>query len=501
MSDATSTYLSTSEYRDLDELVSIGIDVGSSTTHLVLSRLELGRRNSAFHRKTEILRKTVIYESPILFTPFLSDDTIDVERIAKFVEASCAAAGIDRNKIGAGAIICTGEAAKRNNARQITNKLADAAGEFVCAAAGHHLEARLAACGSGSVAFSQMVPETVVNLDIGGGTTKRTLINHGSVEDTSAISVGARLLTTDSHGRIAWRAKALDIVEKAAGVSVRVGDVLDEGTAARLADAMAGLLIEFLGLAPMGKTAGRLLVTAPPAPLPQTVVFSRPPRMRISPFYLICSGGVSEFFYEMSSTVTGDLGPMLAAALRRKLSHLPDERIRYPASGIRATVIGVSNFTLQASGETVFISVEGRLPLKNLPVFVADFNWERPDPMMLEQSLLSILSEHEAGGPLAVYLGTSNRVGYSRIQLLAGVVARVFAGFSDEVAFVFGHDVANSFGRALAKTAPWLRSVCIDEIEVGTLDFIDIGQPSGTYVPIVVKSLLFRSVQDSYRPK
>ncbi|MEA2987442.1 MAG: ethanolamine utilization protein EutA, partial [Alphaproteobacteria bacterium] len=173
---------------------SVGIDVGSSTTHLTISRLVVGRRDSHFHRKPEVLERVAIYRSPVIFTPFEDGGIIDHDAILAFVQRSYREAGIAVGDINTGAVICTGEAARRQNAKAITEALAKDSGKFVCATAGHHFEAILAAHGSGSVDLSHHFDGVTINLDIGGGTTKRTVIRDGVIEDTAAINIGARLI-------------------------------------------------------------------------------------------------------------------------------------------------------------------------------------------------------------------------------------------------------------------------------------------------------------------
>src|SRR5207302_3038475 len=138
--------------------------------------------------------RRTIYRSPVTFTPFLDESTIDHDAVLAFVQASYREAGVGVGEIATGAVICTGEAARRRNAEAITKALAKGSGKFVCATAGHHFEAMLAAHGSGAVELSHHYDGATINLDIGGGTTKRALIRDGAIEDTAAINVGARLI-------------------------------------------------------------------------------------------------------------------------------------------------------------------------------------------------------------------------------------------------------------------------------------------------------------------
>ena len=92
-----------------------------------------------------------------------------------------AAAGeLTPDDIDTGAVILTGEALKRDNARAIADLFAEESGKFVCASAGHNMEALMAANGSGAVALSRQDHQTILNIDTGGGTIKLGLC-HGEV--------------------------------------------------------------------------------------------------------------------------------------------------------------------------------------------------------------------------------------------------------------------------------------------------------------------------------
>jgi ethanolamine utilization protein EutA len=96
-----------------------------------------------------------------------------------FRDAYCAA-GITRADVDSGAVIPTGEAIKRRNARAIDEIFASESGKFVCATAGHRLESILSAHGSGATALSAKRSAGVLHVDIGGGTSKLALIDNAS---------------------------------------------------------------------------------------------------------------------------------------------------------------------------------------------------------------------------------------------------------------------------------------------------------------------------------
>jgi ethanolamine utilization protein EutA len=162
-------------------LKSVGIDIGSSTSHMVFSRLTLRRQGAALSGRFKVTDRQVLFRSKIMLTPYLSDTLIDVEQVQHFIANAYREARLQPDDIDTGAVIITGEALKKENAQPIVEYFAQYAGKFICAAAGHNHEALLAAYGSGAVDLSRSEAKTVLNVDMGGGTTKFALIAHGEV--------------------------------------------------------------------------------------------------------------------------------------------------------------------------------------------------------------------------------------------------------------------------------------------------------------------------------
>src|SRR3954452_15168025 len=176
------------------ELTTVGIDIGSSTSHLMFSRVHLQRLGTALSSRFVVVSRKIIWQSPILLTPYLADYTIDVDELGGFIGGCYGYAGVDPDDVDSGAVILTGEAIKRRNARAIADLFSEEAGKFVCASAGHHMECQMAAHVSGAVALSRGHGATILNVDIGGGTTKFALIEKGVITATAALAVGGRLV-------------------------------------------------------------------------------------------------------------------------------------------------------------------------------------------------------------------------------------------------------------------------------------------------------------------
>lgn len=482
--------------------LSAGIDIGSSTMHVTLSELKVGRPDNFLFGKPCVLERRIVYQSPIRFTPFTPRGVIDEAEIAAFVAETYRAAGVTPSDIGAGAVICTGEAAQKSNAAAITAAIAGASGRFVCATAGHHYEAVLAAHGSGAVEASQHLEFPVLSLDIGGGTTKRSYIVGGKILETAAINVGSRLIAFAADGRVTRIEQAGRSISQAAGVEVRIGETLSIAAQRAIAQAAARLVSEFVGLAALSPLARELLVTNAPSPLPDVLVVADRPRLKLKEFAIVMSGGVAEFVFGDTAIEPGDLGPELGAALRSQiLDPLPPDHVLVPRQAIRATVIGACQQSFQVSGETVFVGEGVPLPLRNVPVRQVALDWTNVAAQTVAAAVDAALGRDEVDGDTALYFDGPQRVGYGKATAIAaGIVAGLqpHAGVATLVV-VFARNIAGIVGAELARRLPGRHIVCLDEIEVGELDYLDIdGAPAGeTYLPVVTKSLVFSRNQSN----
>src|SRR5215475_9391546 len=344
------------------ELTTVGIDIGSSTSHLMFARVHLQRLSAALSSRFVVVDRKILWQSPILLTPYRPDYTIDVDDLSGFIGGCYTYAGIERDKVDSGAVILTGEALKRRNARAIADLFSDEAGKFVCASAGHHMECQMAAHGSGAVALSRGHNATLLNVDVGGGTTKFALIEDGRILATCAVAVGVRLTGEGENGLTRVEPPAEEVA-KALDVELGLGKVLTASDRKRIATRMARVVLGLIDLRQPGELAHRLMVTdAWPAELANKAIDA-----------MTFSGGVAEYLYKRESRRFGDLGSDLAEELRHALALRRDRPpIWDPGQGIRATVIGAAQFSVQISGNTILIADPDKLPLQNLPVLSCD---------------------------------------------------------------------------------------------------------------------------------
>ncbi|HZZ94252.1 MAG TPA: ethanolamine ammonia-lyase reactivating factor EutA [Usitatibacter sp.] len=474
------------------ELTTVGIDIGSSTSHLMFSGVRLQRKTQALSSQFVVIERKVIWKSPILLTPFLADGTIDAAALGRFVDESYRAAGLEREAIDTGAVILTGEAIKRTNARAIAELFAADSGRFVCASAGHHLECVLAAHGSGAVAMSRESGRTILNVDIGGGTTKLALAARGRVAATCAFAVGGRLVAFDAGGRVARIDESAEIAARASAAALRLGERPRGNDVDAIVDALADAAIAMIrGDAPSGLAAQLLLTEPLPAgSRPDAVVFS---------------GGVSEYLYGRESREYGDIALALAG---RITAALRDGRIPFPVEEprerIRATVIGASQFTVQVSGKTIHISDESVLPLRNVPVIPAAVDLdETVDAGAVARAIAAALErapyhDHHA---IALAVRWEGDPLYARLRGLAEGIALAMApperegrGDGSALVLMIDGDVGRTLGHILEHELSLGRPVIsIDGIQLNEFDFVDLGEvirPTDV-VPVVIKSLLF----------
>src|SRR5262245_46352648 len=344
------------------ELTTVGIDIGSSTSHLMFARVHLQRLTTALSSRFVVIERKVLWQSPILLTPYRPDYTIDVDELAGFIGGCYCYAGIEREAVDSGAVILTGEALKRRNARAIAELFAEDAGKVGCASAGHHMGCQMAAHGSGAIALSRGHNATLLNVDIGGGTTKFALIENGRILATCAIAVGGRLIVEDEQAVTRIEEPAQQLLA-ALGLNLAPGKPLQADRRQRIAARMARLITGLIDLRQGGELARALLVTEP---WPTELANKRVDAMTFS-------GGVAEYLYKRETRRFGDLGSDLAEELRHALAHRRDlPPVWDPGQGIRATVIGAAQFSVQISGNTILIADPDKLPLQNLPVLSCD---------------------------------------------------------------------------------------------------------------------------------
>jgi ethanolamine utilization protein EutA len=471
-------------------ILSVGIDIGSSTSHLVFSHLTLQRKGASLSTQFEVTDRRVLYRSPIMLTPYQSATLIDVDKLSAFFDEQYRKAGFGPADVDTGAVVITGEALLKENAQPIAEMFAHHSGKFICASAGPNHEALLAAHGCGAVALSKQENATVINIDMGGGTTKLSLIRDGVVNSTAAISVGARLLAFDSSGKVTRVENPARILLRQFGRETAVGQELDEEAKEKLVDLMVGAMFEILDGPPTSQLAKDLMVT-------EEGLAAYKGLSEVD--YLIFSGGVSEYVYQHDDTAYGDLGPLVGAAVRERLRGVGAKlAVQEPAEGIRATVIGAGEYTVQASGVTSYLSDLDVLPAFGLKVVKAAVNKHQSLADSLNNALAKFdLSQFTEG--LAIALALEELPSYQVVRHMAQEINNLLQRSTDPnmpLYLVVDADIAKSLGGILKDELKVPGAIiAVDGIDAGDLDYVDIGRPMGVSesLPVTVKSLMFPS--------
>ena len=467
------------------ELTTVGIDIGSSTSHLMFARVHLQRKTQGLSSEFVVVSREILWRSPILLTPFLPDYTIDAGRLRSFFEEAYRSAGLAPKDIDSGAVILTGEAVKRRNAQAIAQIFAADAGKFVCASAGHHMECVLAAHGSGATAISKRTHRTVLNVDIGGGTTKFALIANGEIESTCAVAVGGRLIAMHPDGTLARVEDPARQVARTLGIDLALGAPLSDADRDRLADALAGIVIAMIAGEAPGALAEELMLTEPlSAARPHIVTFT---------------GGVSEYLFGRESATFGDIARPLAQRIHDAFSSgRINLRIMNPGQGIRATVIGASQFTVQVSGKTIHMSEAIALPIRNVPVVFPALKLNAEfEAAGVATAIRSALESIDASPdqPIALGIRWHGDPYYQRMRELAeGIAAALGEKTALPLILMVDGDIGRLLGHILEHELRVQRGIIsIDGIHLREFDYVDIGEviPDTGVVPVIIKSLLF----------
>jgi ethanolamine utilization protein EutA len=471
-------------------LTSVGIDIGSAGTQVIFSKVHLRRLSEDLTSRYYVVGRETLFCSPVALTPYQSEERIDDDKLRSIIGEAYASAGVDARDIDTGVVILTGEALRRENAQAIASLLAAQGGDFVCATAGHHMEAMLAGYGSGAARVSSDQGKRILNIDIGGGTTKLALIENGRVAATAAVHIGGRLQVTDERGHIVRLDPAGQHHAAQGGFRWNKGDRAAPAELDRIAEYMADALIAAIRMRPLPPPLKALYLTEPITDLGHVDG-------------IMVSGGVAEYVYGREERDFGDMGRRLGRALRRRLDAGALPWPLLPAGEcIRATALGASEYSVQLSGNTSTITDPGTLlPRRNLqvlqPPYVSDEAIE-PDKLAAAiQSHFTAFDLTEGEAEVALALRWRGAPSHDRIFAFAQGIVR---GIPNTIAqrkplsIMLDGDIAQTLGAVLREELDVKSEIlCIDGVVLWDFDYIDLGRirlPSMT-VPVTIKSLVF----------
>lgn len=475
----------------MEQLLSVGIDIGTSTTSMVISRLSVQNTASSFAvPRMSITDKEIVYRGEIHSTPIREGERIDAQAIASLLKEEYRRAGVAPDMLQTGAVIITGESSRKENAQAASQWLSELAGDFVIATAGPDLESVLAAKGAGIQQYSEEHACTAMNLDVGGGTSNLAVFSAGRQAGKGCWDIGGRLVRVDDTGRVTYISPRLLPVLEELGIPLREGDIAERSPLRRLTDRMASLLAEAAGILPATPLCHRLHT-----PGSAELRLERPAD-RIS-----FSGGVADYVYRPADGDWfrhGDIGPLLGRSLYESPAFL-HERLLRPQETIRATVVGAGSHTTMLSGSTIFFTDASLFPVRNLPVFVpgpeAESSALEGDGVPLAEEADRFREEYGADR-FVLRLARTGSPGYRTLCRLADALVipagRLPAGTPLYV--LTEQDFAQALGQALRRRSGGERPVvCIDSVQAQPGDYLDFGNPlrNGVAVPVVVKTLIY----------
>ena len=473
-----------------NEVLSVGIDIGTTTMSMIVSRLEMKNTAASYMvPDISITSKNIIYRSGIYMTPLISRTMLDGEKISTVIADEYRRAGIKPSDIDTGAVIVTGESALKENARVLIEQLSRFAGDFVVSTAGPDLESIIAGRGSGAEEFSKKYGCTVANLDVGGGTTNISVFSCGDLLGQTCLDAGGRLITYDPESRrISYVSRRLNDVAALYGTSFEEGSTADEITLHRAAGFLADAIVDSL------RFSHREITAVSTTSGSHSLVLSDPIQ------YISFSGGVADCYYNDVKDIYAysDLGPALAQELKKRVSGGEFTVIR-PAETIRATVVGAGTYMTNVSGSTISYN-EDIFPIKNLNVLAVSEEAEAPlyigDPGKLISELRWYLEQSQQDNA-AICVKGKEKISYTELKNMAESLLetdRQTIGDGCPLIIICENDMAKALGMVIERSTSRRQSIlCLDRIKVRSGDYIDIGRPvmDGVAVPVVIKTLIF----------
>ena len=477
---------------DKTAILSVGIDVGTSTTQVVFSKLQMDNAGGYFSvPRVAIVDKEVVYKSEVYMTPLKTDVLIDTEALRDIVAAEFRKAGYRPEDTDSGAVIITGESARKENSDAVLKSLSDFAGDFVVSAAGPDMESLIAGKGSGAWQYSMDHHCRVANLDIGGGTTNVVLFEDGEPLARGCLDIGGRLICMNPQGIITKVSPAAAVMAQAAGVSVSVGDRCDELKLTAVTRQMVAALNAYLGVGTKDIDAILRQIKTPGSsdfPVPEKVQA------------VFFSGGVADLIYHESADTWayGDIGVLLGRAIRESRLFTDFQKME-PGETIRATVVGAGTYTTTISGSTITYS-DDIFPLKNIPVIKLDEELQEAcfagetEPVI--RRIQWVLGQNDEEHFILAMPGKRNP-GYMEMKRAAASIRQIMDRVQppgEPILLVIESDIAKAMGQMIRQQPDLKRQVvAIDSIHVEDGEYVDMGKPmmNGMVIPVVVKTLIF----------
>ncbi len=473
-----------------EKIISVGIDIGTSTTQLIFSRLTIENIASGFTiPRISIVDREVFYKSDVYFTPLISQNQIDGLKIKDIVEKEYEKANIKKEDISTGAVIITGETARKDNANDVLQNLSGFSGDFVVATAGADLEGIIAGKGAGAHIFSKENFATVANIDIGGGTSNISLFKNGEIIETGCLDIGGRLIKLDSNRKIIYIADKIKKIIENKNLKLNVGDIATYENIKPIANVMVEILEQSIGV----RQADNLLDIA---------ITNKNISQKEKIQFISFSGGVADYVYNEEPIDDyfkfNDIGIILGETIRNSKTFFENIKLIKPMETIRATVVGAGSHTTEISGSTITFTKEN-FPIKNLPILKILKEEEENENTIaaaIKNKIEWFKLENELQ-PVAIAIDGKKNPSFNDINVYAkGLIEGMNEIIVQDLPIII--IVENDMAKVLGQTINCLLNfkkeiICIDSISVMNGDYIDIGKPiaENRVLPVVIKTLVF----------
>jgi ethanolamine utilization protein EutA len=464
-------------------ILSVGIDIGTTTTHIIFSRISVENIASSFLvPEVKITEKKIIYKSDIYFTPLMTREKINLEELKVIITKEYEKAGICKQDIDTGAIIITGETSRKENAEQVLKYLSEFAGDFVVATAGPDLEAVLAGYGAGASEASKKYTSKIMNFDIGGGTTNASVFWEGDIIDSFALDLGGRLVRINAEGVITYVSEKIKSIIATLNLNIQEGVVPKLNELMKLSDTLASVLYKIIQNESLDSELKKLFIQHYNKEL-------------VAELFMF-SGGVAEFVYDPMEIKTfeevirfGDIGPLLGYSIRKSIESIKS-RLLEPKEKIRATVIGAGIHSIRISGSTI-VYEDDILPIKNVPIIKLFNKEENLDE--LYNLICEKIKLYEDVTTAIAFKGPKSPT-YIQIKKAAKAIVDAYENSDKPLVIILENDFAKALGQCINNILKGSKKViCIDKIKVDNGDYVDIGKSVSGVVPVVVKTLIFKN--------